>query len=276
MHFWVPRRTLIVAAGSVALGVAAYNKRPVSYAVTHNPDLVVQRLYDLRDREDYLQIIQQGLYEEWGEYFSPKNLDEMYNLAENAGKTCFVAIDNSGYPIGVLQTRLVDVAGKPGKLVEQYTTFNDLTSYGTWEDAKNSEGDTIVCMQITTLGERRKDTGSALRNAALYIIQRDVKYALTTTPVRTFIPEGEDVHKELLEKGFFGEASTELPLRFHYKSGARAAGYERAYKRLDIRHGEDVIFMRYVRGEGGNWQGILPDGIELKKARILPKIKKAA
>ena len=200
----------------------------------------------------------------------------MYNLAENAGKTCFVARNTSGDPVGVLQTRLVDVAGNPEKLVEQYPTFNDLTSYGTWEDAKNSEGDTVVCMQITTLGERRKDIGSALRNAVLYIMPRDVKYALTTTPVRTFIPEGEDIHDELLEKGFFGEASAELPLRFHYKSGALAAGYERAYKRLDIRHGEDVVFMRYVRDEGGNWQDIPPDGIELKKARILPKLKKVA
>src|SRR3989344_2751318 len=227
MHFWIPKRTLIVVAtGSVALGVAVYNKRPVAYAVTHDPHLFVERLYDLKDREDYLQIIQQGLNKEWGEYFSPRNLDEMYNLAENAGKTCFVARNTSGDPVGVLQTRLVDVAGNPEKLVEQYPTFNDLTSYGTWEDAKNSEGDTVVCMQITTLGERRKDIGSALRNAVLYIMPRDVKYALTTTPVRTFIPEGEDIHDELLEKGFFGEASTELPLRFHYKSGALVAGYE--------------------------------------------------
>jgi hypothetical protein len=201
-------------------------------------------------------LIQRELRAEWGP-FAPVDMTEMKRLVERAGDLTFVIRfrDEDGVlgpPSGILQTALADVEGDPERLVEKYESFNAITSNGTWEHPPQMKGDTALLLQITAFGERSRGIGSRLRDAALYMLPTEVRYALTTTPVDdAFNPEADALNYP-------------PAVHFHYRGGARLASYARAFKlppegsdaAAGRQHNPNVAFMRYTRLENGDWEGV--------------------
>jgi hypothetical protein len=259
------RRTMaLVAAGSAATAGAL----AVAQAGRLRHDRVlgeyeVCRLNDLRSDPDALELIQRELQSEWGP-FAPADMEEMELLVKKAGHLTFVIRfrleDGSlSEPAGVLQTALADVGGDPSRLGETFGSFLDITSNGVWTEAPRMKGDTALLLQITAFGERSRGVGSRLRDAALYMLPRGVRFALTMTPV---------------DDGFrMGVDPEDYPpaVKFHYHGGARLAGYAADFKRppegLEGHEGRqkngNVAFLRYTRLPSGDWDGVeRPDAVE--------------
>src|SRR5690606_31081594 len=118
-----------------------------------------------------------------------------------------------------------------------------------------------VLLQITVLGrqERGGGLGSLLRNAALHMQPSDVRFALTTTPVDRASGAAE---LNLEDPGTYTAA-----MRFHVRGGATPAMLLPGYKAQVLvdpeddqpRHAEDVVVMRYARGDDGAWPTTRPD-----------------
>jgi hypothetical protein len=268
-------RAVAVAIGSAA--AAAAGVAAIHYIREHVheedeegiDDTSPYRLVSLRElRRDAaaLERIRLGLAAEWGP-FAPADEEAMRLLAENAGALTFVLLheeDGETTPVAVLQTARAPAGGDPERLQQLYPSFLDLTSHGTWAASPRMKGDTAVLLQITTLTgqERSRGAGSLLRDAALYALPRSVHWALTTTPVEGRVdPEGDP-------------AEYPAAVRFHYRGGARPAGYAAGYKAPP--DGEpggrqqhpNVVFMRYERLPSGEWRGVRRPALRL--GRRLP------
>lgn len=250
------------SAASAALAAAAYEieHRSVSQADLADSRIRIQRLWDLRADRETLDLIGRGLTEEWGSsaFLGFQSLDEM---ASRAGQDIFVArrvLDSGELQVAVLQTTRVEAGGDPARLLEAFPDFAALTSYRSWSSSEHRSGDTVVLLQITTLGrqERGGGLGSQLRNAALHLQPGSVRYALTTTPVDS----EEGVALDLDDPSTFTAA-----MRFHVRGGAAPATVMPGYKAqarqegaMPARHASDVVVMRYVRDSEGSWPAAKP------------------
>ena len=121
-------------------------------------------------------------------------------------------------------------------------------------------GDTALLLQITAFGSRSRGVGSRLRDAALYMLPSGVKFALTTTPVPA-------------DFGTESDPESFAATRFHFRGGARRAGYTAGYKAVPAgREGAadgrqanvDVTFMRYERLQDGSWAGVARPALRLR------------
>ena len=260
-------RTIAATAASSALaaGLIAYLRyafRPLPPRLADDAYLLV-RLYDLRGDDEALAALQAALLSEWGP-FGPRDLEAMRAMAERAGKLAFVlGVEEEGEfkPAAILQTGRAQVGGDPARLVARYPVFGAITDEGSWESAAKTKGDTALLLQITTLGTRGRGTGSLLRDAALNALPKHVKFALTTTPVEEPVAlDGDPMD--------FPPAA-----KFHYRGGARPAGYREAYKVAPVeedapegrqRH-PNVVFMRYRRLEDASWEGVRKTELRLTK-----------
>jgi hypothetical protein len=251
------RNSAIVAASAAAAVASAWDRthRHVTSAVLTESDLRVERLSDLRHESEMLAEIQSGLEKEWGS-FAFLGFENVHEMAAEAGHTIFVVVErdaNGAKARGIVQTTLADVHGDAGLLEEAFPSFQSLTSYEAW---KHVGGDTAVLLQITTLGpmERGGGLGSLLRNAVLNMLPKDVKYALTTTPIDGAKAESIDAE----------DTSTYTPaMRFHARGGANPSRILPGYKvpaegGASTAHGRDVVIMRYVRDESGAWPAKRP------------------
>jgi hypothetical protein len=253
------RRGVVVAAAAATAAASAWETghRRVRRADLTGSDVHIEKLSDLRYDKLALQAIADGLQEEWGE-FAYVGCKDIRDMLAKAGDTTFVVVerDESGArALGIVQTILTDVHGDAALLQETYPDFETLTSTESWKRSRTHGGDTVVLLQITTLGksERGGGTGSLLRNAALNMLEGRVTYALTTTPV---------------DGAMLGDVDVELPktytaaMRFHARGGASPARTLPGYKQPagdPTKHGVDVVMMRYARDESGEWPAPRPE-----------------
>ena len=255
------RKSSVVAAASAASALAAaayeFEHRRVSQAVLGEDHIRIQRLWDLRPEKENLEAIGEGLYTEWGAS-AFLGFDDIEEMASKAGQSIFVAqrtLEDGDLQTAVLQTIRVQTEGDPAKLVELHPTFASLTSHESWNHSAHKGGDTVVLLQITTLGrqERGAGLGSILRNAALHMQPREVKFALTTTPVDS----NPGVVLKLEDPDTYTAA-----MRFHIRGGATPTmilpGYKAPADGEVAKHASDVIVMRYARGEDGVWPTARP------------------
>lgn len=254
-------RGVIVAAAAATAAASASaweaGHRRVRRADLTESGIRIEKLSDLRYDKQALAAIASGLEEEWGE-FAYVGFKSIRDMLARAGDTIFVVVerDESGArALGIVQTILTDVHGDAALLQETYPDFETLTSAESWNRSRAHAGDTVVLLQITTLGksERGGGTGSLLRNAALNMLDNRVAYALTTTPV---------------DGALLGDVGVELPktytaaMRFHARGGASPARTLPGYKQpagAPTKHGEDVVMMRYARDESGEWPAPRPE-----------------
>jgi hypothetical protein len=272
-----PKLAAFVGAGSaaVAMGtvyVMRHYGRFYADVLDEEQPYRISTLEDLRDDPEALEAIQRELLAEWGP-FAPRDLDDMRRMAQNASRFIFVIQfyeDGQPGPVsGVLQTGLADAGGDPERLLAAYPTFDAITGAGSWETAASMRGDTAMLLQITAFGDRSKGVGSRLRDAALYMLPPTVKYALTTTPV----PEGFTLESD---------PESSPATRFHYRGGARPAGYARAFKLPAAERAgwpagrqanHDVVFMRYSRLDIGDWNGVARPDLRLRHHTLdLPQV----
>ena len=257
------RKSSVVAAASAASALAAaayeFEHRRVSQADLSESHVRIRRLWDLRAERENIAGIGEGLFAEWGSsaFLGFNDIDEM---AAKAGQSIFVAqrkLDDGEIQTAVLQTIRVQAGGDPMKLKQLHPTFAHLTSQESWHHSAHKGGDTVVLLQITTLGrqERGGGLGSLLRNAALHMQPDEVKYALTTTPV----------DKDPAGVFDLEDAGTHTPaMRFHVRGGATPTMVLPDYKAPpedhpeSSRHASDVVVMRYARGEDGSWPAARP------------------
>jgi hypothetical protein len=253
------RRGVIVAAAAATAAASAWETghRRVRRADLDESDSRIEKLSDLRHDKQMMEAIATSLEEEWGE-FAYVGFDSIAEMARKAGDTIFVVVERNeteAKALGIVQTILTDVHGDAEMLQAAYPDFAALTSSETWKRSSRSHGDTVVLLQITTLGksERGGGTGSLLRNAALNMLDGRVAYALTTTPV---------------DGALLGDVDVELPktytaaMRFHARGGASPARTLPGYKTPvggPTKHGEDIVMMRYARDESGEWPAPRPD-----------------
>lgn len=252
------RTVAFVAAGSAAAAgaLAVIQQAERIRRPRHLAEYEITTLAELADEEEALATIQQELLAEWGA-FAPQDMTEMRRLVERAGHLSYVIRfreeDGSlGPPCGVLQTARADIGGDPERLTEVFESFNAITDSGTWERSPEMAGDTALLLQITAFGERSRGVGSRLRDAALYSLPREVRFALTTTPV-------DDSFDPAADAGDYPPA-----VNFHYRGGAELAGYARGFKLppagADVaagrQHNRNVAFMRYTRASNGEWVGV--------------------
>ncbi len=264
-------RTMAIAAGSVTvagIGISVYKllteeREVISAKILSDPPYRIQRLYELRNDEEAMKTIQEGLVKEWGP-FAPADIGEMRQMARNAGKMVYVLRpeDNGtlGEPIGALQTGIADVDGDPDRLAEKYKSFNDIISNGTWKESRRMKGNTVLLLQITAFGERGQGKGSMLRNAALYMLPDYILYGLTMTPYAGEL-DSSDPNK-------YPERA-----KFHFRGGAELAGHLENYKLADPsrpsygkgnQQDPHIVFMRYRRNREGEWERVRKPEIELE------------
>lgn len=264
MAKWKQRGGVAAAAATAASALAAvayeFEHRKVSQAEIADAHIRIRRLWDMRPERENLDDIGCGLAEEWGAS-AFLGFESIHEMAAKAGQNIFVAqrrLEDGEMQTAVLQTIRAAVGGDPAGLLEAFPTFAGLTSHKSWADSHHKHGDTVVLLQITTLGrqERGGGLGSMLRNAALHLQPRDVRYALTTTP----IDKKDDLTLNLKD------ATTYTPaMRFHVRGGARPAmllpGYKAAAGSEDEpqRHASDVVMMRYERDDEGSWAATKPE-----------------
>ncbi len=265
-------RWAAVVGGSAALAagtvyVARHSGRVYADVLEDEQPYRISTLDDLREDEAALELIQRELLAEWGP-FAPRDMEDMRRLARNAGRMVFVIRfyedGRLGPPSGVLQTALAGAGGDPVLLKAIYPSFDAISAGGTWEASPSMRGDTALLLQITAFGERSRGVGSRLRDAALYMLPETVKYALTTTPV----PEGFSLESD---------PESSPATRFHYRGGARPAGYAPGFKvasagRADSPAGrqsnQHVVFMRYRRLEDGDWDGVKRPALRLRRSGV--------
>jgi hypothetical protein len=101
-------------------------------------------------------------------------------------------------------------------------------------------------------------------------LPRKVKFALTTTPVEARFD--------------FDADPAEFPpaVKFHYRGGARPAGFREAYKVAPFggpvggrQHHPNVVFMRYTRLPDGRWQDVRRPSLQLVKRSRLRQLQMA-
>lgn len=238
---------LAVASAVAATAWREYDNREIVSAELPETGHIIQRLYDIAYDRGKLRYIQERLHKEWGP-FGPRDMEGMAMMARNAGKTTYIISKydgkNVGTPEGALQTIVADVGGDPDRLVEQFPTWNDLTSYGTWENARNMKGDTVVLLQITRLGDDN-GVGAILRNGALNMLLPGIEYGITTTPT-----DGQD---DLTKINFDDQKSYAGAMTFHMRGGAKPTGLKENYKippedrDEENGHSTHIAFMRYSR-----------------------------
>jgi hypothetical protein len=258
------RKSSAIAASAVsaasALAAAAYEfeHRRVSRADLQESHVRIERLWDLRAEKENIESIGEGLYAEWGAS-AFLGFEDIGEMAAKAGQSIFVAqkkLEAGDVQTAVLQTLHARVEGDPRKLQEEFPSFADLTSPETWSSSAHKGGDTVVLLQITTLGrqERGGGLGSLLRNAALHMQPAEVKYALTTTPVDS--APGTVLNLE--DPGTYTPA-----MRYHIRGGASPTVILRGYKAHpdgdESKHASDVVVMRYARLEDGAWKAPRPE-----------------
>ena len=262
------RSGIIVAASAAAAAASAWDRthRRVKRADLTESHLRVERLADLREDQEMLGAIEQGLRNEWGSY-ALLGFESLADMAARAGHTIFVVVEHDGDGAtarGIVQTTLADVHGDAVLLAEAYPSFDSLTGEEAWKSTRTHGGDTAVLLQITTLGqsERGGGLGSLLRNAVLNMLDGRVKFALTMTPV-----DGAPVESLDLD-----DPATFTPaMRFHARGGALPAALLPGYKASQdpnepSNHGCDVVVMRYERDAEGHW----PDRPLMRIRRVGP------
>lgn len=259
------RKSSVVAASAVsaasALAAAAayeFEHRRVSRAELSEARARIERLWDLRAERENIERIGEGLSAEWGDS-AFLGFEDIHEMAAKAGQSIYVAqrqLDAGDVQTAVLQTVRIPAAGDALKLQQLYPSFTDLASAESWGRAAQRGGDTVVLLQITTLGptERGGGLGSLLRNAALHMQPDEVKYALTTTPV--------DANPGVVLR--LEDPATYTPaMRFHIRGGATPAavlpGYKAPRDGAPSKHGSDVIVMRYARLQDGSWKAPRPE-----------------
>jgi len=252
-----PRSGALVAVSAMAAAAAwrEIEHRHVLRADLPETHVRVERLSDLRYDRESLAAIEAGLRAEWGA-FALFGFESVAEMAAQAGATTFVARQQDGERFvvkGAVQTLLVDACGDAEVLRAAYPTFQALTGREVWRRSRRRGGDTAVLLQITVFGrdERGGGLGSLLRNAALNMLSKDVRFALTTTPVD--LPDGGGAVR-------LDDASSFTPaMRFHARAGAAPALLLPGYKAGGGEgHGEDVVMMRYARDEAGEWPAPKP------------------
>lgn len=240
----------VSAASALAATVAwqEIERRRVLRADLAESGLRVERLADLRFDREALAAVERGLRAEWGDS-ALLGFASVEAMAAQAGTTTFVARRREGERLvvkGALQSILTDVHGDAALLAEAYPTFQSLTEEDSWRRSRRRGGDTAVLLQITVFdeAERGAGLGSLLRGAALNMLPKDVRYALTTTPVAAAQRE----RLRLAEPETYNAA-----MRFHARGGAEPALLLPGFKA-----GVDVVVMRYARNEAGEWPAPRP------------------
>jgi hypothetical protein len=256
-HVLVPGGGVLVAA-SAAAAVAwrEIEARRVTGADLPDKGMKIETLRDMRADREQLLAIETALIEEWGQ-FGLLGFRSAAQMAAVAGDSILIASEREGDRYrarGALQTVLVPIGGDAAELARLYPSFQELTQPRSWRLARRHGGDTIVLLQITTFGSggRGAGLGSLLRNAALHIQDRSVRYALTMTPV-----DGDAGKLDL------GDPATYTPaMRFHARGGAEPVlllpGYKAGGDETNARHGPDVVVMRYLRAPDGSWPAPRP------------------
>jgi hypothetical protein len=258
MKVLTSRRGVLVAAAAATAAASAWETghRRVRRADLAEKGVRIEKLSDLRYDMQALETIAAGLEDEWGE-FAYLGFADVREMLARAGDTIFAVVErgeSGAKALGIVQTILTDVHGNAELLQQTYPDFATLTGTESWKRSRHG-GDTVVLLQITTLGksDRGAGTGSLLRNAALNMLDAHVSYALTTTPV---------------DGAMLGDVDVELPqtytaaMRFHARGGASPARTLPGYKTPvggPTKHGEDVVVMRYARDESGEWPAPRPE-----------------
>ncbi len=263
-----PRMTALLGASTAAVAagtvyVVRHPGRPYADVLSDELPYRVSTLDDLRDDEESLELIQRELLAEWGA-FGPQDMAEMQALVRNAGRLVYVIRfyedGELGPPSGVLQTGLCDAGGDPAQLQLAYPSFDAISAEGSWQASASMRGDTAMLLQITAFGARSRGVGGRLRDTALYMLPPGVKYALTTTPV----PAGV---------GIDSDPESNPAMKFHFRGGARPAGYARGFKQPAAERASgppgrqantDIVFMRYARLASGDWDGVKRPDLRLK------------
>jgi hypothetical protein len=254
-----PKGGVLVATSAIA--AAAWNElehRRIARADLDAAPVRIVRLGELKDDASALSVIEDGLRREWGE-FAFLGFDTLRDLASSAGRLVLVALvdDGEGFvPRAALQTTFADCAGDPGRLRDELPSFRDLTAARALKRAAKRGGDTVVCLQITVFGadDRGLGLGSLLRDAGLNLLDEEVRYALTTTPI-DLAPAQPAL--DLEDKSTFTAS-----MRFHARGGAVPVmvlpAFKRADEPADNKHGSDIVIMRYTRDAEGNWPVAMP------------------
>jgi len=263
-----PRLTAIIGAGTAAVAAGTvyalrHPGQPYADVFADEQPFRVSTLDDLRGDDAALALVQRELLAEWGP-FGVRDMDEMRLMLRNAGRMVYVIRfyedGELGPPSGVLQTALAPVSGDPERLLALYPSFDALTAGGTWAASPSMRGDTAILLQITAFGDRSRGVGGRLRDTALYMLPPSIRFALTTTPVPAGFGPGSD-------------PESQPATRFHYRGGARPAGYAPGFKapppeRQDAPPGrqanQDVVFMRYRRLDSGEWEGVQRPELRLR------------
>jgi len=244
---------VLFAASVAAVAWRELESRRVTRADLAGDDVRVERLIDLRNDRENLDRLERALRTEWGEFglLGFASIDE---LTAEAGRNVFVARvleDGRWLAKGACQTTLVNVHGDPNLLRRAFGSFQDLTSRDAFHRARARGGDTAVLLQIAVFaeGERGIGLGSLLRSTVLHMLDADVRYALTTTPVDT--DNGAAGLK-------LGDPKSFTPsMRFHARGGAVPTlvlpGFKTPHGAGPSRHGTDIVVMRYARDERGEW-----------------------
>jgi hypothetical protein len=255
-----PRGGFVVAASAVAAAAwQEFEHRRVDYADLKSVPVRVARLSELRDDPENLALIDAGLRKEWGPFalLGFESLDEMLSQAGNSTFIGLVQEDVGFVAKAALQTTFVDAHGAPELLRDAYASFESLTSAEAMHRAARKGGDTAVLLQITVFGNdnRGLGLGTLLRDAALNMLEEDVAYALTATPV--------DVAPGKPALSLDDSATFTPAMRFHGKGGAVPTvflpGYKTPPEGETSSHGGDVIVMRYARDDEHHWPVDPPD-----------------
>jgi hypothetical protein len=244
---------VLAAASAIAAAAYEFEHRSLSRAELSDSHATIRRLGDFLGTPQHTEI-GAGLSEEWGStaFLGFGSIDE---FAREAGDQTFVAqrlLDDARVQTAVLQTICVECGGDPERLAAKYLDFAGLLSPESWRESQHG-GDTVILLQITVLGsqERGAGLGSLLRDAALHLQPREVRYALTMTPVDS------NGAVALNDRSTFTAA-----MRFHMRGGGEPVlllpGY-RAHSGAEThRHSDDVVVMRYERDGDGAWPSPCP------------------
>ncbi len=251
-----PRGGSVLLAASAVAAVAwrELESRRITRADLTEDNVRVERLIDLRHDTAGLDALERGLRREWGE-FGLLGFGSVEDLAAEAGRHVFVGRvreDGRWLTKAACQTTLVAVHGDARLLRGAFASFQELTSRDAFHNARGRAGDTAVLLQIAVFaeGERGAGLGSLLRSTVLHMLDGEVRYALTTTPIDSELgAAGVDLADP---------TSYTSGMRFHVRGGAQPAVLLPAFKtpsRPDeaSRHGDDIAVMRYARDEHGAW-----------------------
>ncbi len=250
-----------VFAIASAVAAAAWHEHDNREIVSAElPDLLLQRLYDIRGEQDSMGLIEEKLPEEWGRQYGFLGFDDVCQMANIAGHSIYIArtIEDGklSLPKVTLQTIRVNVHGDSKTLTSLYPTWMDLVSRENFERARKYGGDTLILLQIDVFDEKNAGIGSRVRNVVFYCSPPEIEHVRSTTPI-----DGKSVDQINLSDSKTYTSS----MRFHARGGAVPMMIKEGYKSpvANERHGADIVFMGYDRDANHNWPTPKPENLTL-------------